>query len=179
MRTRWFELLLATDLADVAARYAAVPRAGFWVATLAPADFVRATGGTPPPPALLLPGGGGVLVACAGLKPYVDGQAADAAAAAAAATAELLRLCVLPTLRRCGAAAALTGHIEAWARRAGYSRVRLTTQTDMVAAQRLYERRGYAHAGTVTKSYHGDLISLIDYEKELGAAEAAAAGVEQ
>ena len=49
-------------------------------------------------------------------------------------------------------------------------RMRLTTQTDMVAAQRLYARLGYADVsppGGVTKSYHGDLITLIDYEKAL------------
>jgi GNAT superfamily N-acetyltransferase len=96
--------------------------------------------------------------------------AADAAAAAAARVGELLRLCVLPALRRCGVAAALTGHVERWARSAHYTRMRLTTQTDMVAAQRLYARLGYADVsppGGVTKSYHGDLITLIDYEKAL------------
>jgi sulfur-oxidizing protein SoxB len=45
-----------------------------------------------------------------------------------------------------------------------------TRGADMVAAQRLYARLGYADVsppGGVTKSYHGDLITLIDYEKAL------------
>jgi len=81
-------------------------------------------------------------------------------------------------VRRGGVATAMMRHIEAWAVRAGYTKLRLTTQTNLIAAQHLYARMGYANIsppGGVQKSYHGDLVCLIDFEKDLTAPAAAVA----
>jgi len=62
-----------------------------------------------------------------------------------AAAGEVKRLYVRSDRRGGGLAMALMGALEDWAQRAGYSTLYLDTRTDMPAAARLYERRGYLH----------------------------------
>jgi ribosomal protein S18 acetylase RimI-like enzyme len=164
--------LYSADMADIENRYSVVPRAGFWLATVSPADYQGLTGHAAAPGQR--DAAGQVLIGCAGLKPWVAGQTT---AASESKTGELLRVAVHPDVRRGGVATAMMRHIEAWAVRAGYTKLRLTTQTNLIAAQHLYARMGYANIsppGGVQKSYHGDLVCLIDFEKDLTAASAAA-----
>lgn len=192
IRSRWVDRVLATDLADVDSRYSAVPRAGFWVALVAAGDFA-AMAGKPASPELTAAADGMVIIGCAGLKPVPDPRNRRNTAAAAGGagvppgaqgaiadsdTGELVRMCVHPEIRRAGVAAAIMRYVEAWARTADFARVKLTTDATMGAAQRLYSSCGFVEVsppGGVHKTFHGDLLTLIEFEKELtepGPAEA-------
>lgn len=59
----------------------------------------------------------------------------------------LHRLCVLPALQHMGLAGRVMEHIEAEAKKAGASSVRLDVFTKNPRAMALYERMGYAYAG--------------------------------
>jgi Acetyltransferase (GNAT) family/Ankyrin repeats (3 copies)/WW domain len=129
---------------------------------------------TMPPPSKLTDSSGQVIIGCVGLKPYVTSGASSSSlsgnAVAESKTGELLRMAVHPEIRRMGIAAAIMNHLEEWARTAGYEKIHLTTQTTMVAAQALYTKAGYVlsgPAGGVQKSFHGDVVTLLDYQKEL------------
>lgn len=85
-----------------------------------------------PTGALLIAERDGKAVGCVAVRPLEP-----------PAVAELKRLYVRPSVRRVGLGAALTKAALAFAREAGYARVRLDTLPSMTAAQALYHRFGF------------------------------------
>jgi len=75
------------------------------------------------------------------------------ARAAAAGAAELLRVAVVPDLRRRGVARALVAHCERFAAECGYKRMFLTTLATMAGANELYTAAGYALLGARAKPF--------------------------
>ncbi len=96
----------------------------------------------------------GVVVACAGLKPHDD-------------CAELKSLYVSPVARRRGLGKQLTDLVEDAARRLGFRRMELWTDTRFADAHRLYERLGYVRS-PVGRELH-DLSNSTEhhYSKDL------------
>lgn len=86
----------------------------------------------PPLGALLVAASGAVLVGCVALRPFDQ------------TTAEMKRLFVSGSARGTGAGLALVEAIVAAGRGAGYRAIRLDTLPTQSAAQRLYQRAGFA-----------------------------------
>ena len=93
-----------------------------------------------PTPTDLAPPGGAFLIArrgedaigCGGVRRYSEG------------IGELKRMYVVPSARRSGVARDLLEHLEATARKLGYSRIRLETGTRQPEAIALYRSAGYS-----------------------------------
>ena len=140
-----------------------MPRARFWVLTIPAARFAALTG-HPPPRDLTDRGGSDVVVGCVALR-----GALDDAASWTARTAELLRMCAHPAIRRAGIATLLLGCLEAWAVSAGYTTLRLTTLAHMAAAVQLYTARGFIPTGSERQAYAETIIEKRHFEKPLSA----------
>ncbi len=76
--------------------------------------------------------------------------------------AQLRLLIVEPLARGTGLGTQLVAHCTAFARRAGYSTLRLWTQSNLLAARQLYQREGYRLLGTEPHhSFGRDLVGEI------------------
>ncbi|WP_340561754.1 GNAT family N-acetyltransferase [Streptomyces sp. GSL17-111] len=107
---------------------------------------------TPPNGVFLVARVGGEPVACAGVR-GLDGD-----------TAELKRMYVASAARGRGVGKALLDAAEEAARRLGATRLVLDTRAELVAARRLYERRGYAEV----PPYNANDMAGHWYAKPLG-----------
>lgn len=76
--------------------------------------------------------------------------------------AQLRLLLVEPAARGLGVGARLVGECERFARQAGYRRIRLWTQTNLVAARAIYRRAGYRLVGSEPhRSFGADLVGEV------------------
>jgi len=92
----------------------------------------------------------------------------DASGAIDPGVAQLRLLLVEPAARGSGLGARLAAECERFARAAGYARIRLWTQSNLLAARRIYERAGYRLAGTEPHhSFGHDLVGEV-WEMALG-----------
>jgi ribosomal-protein-alanine N-acetyltransferase len=80
--------------------------------------------------------------------------------------ARLYSIAVAPRARGWGVGARLLAAAEQSARRLGRTAIRLEVRTDNLAAQTLYERRGYHRFG-LKKNYYEDGQDALRYEKTL------------
>ncbi len=80
--------------------------------------------------------------------------------------ARLYSISVAPEARGEGVGEALLAAAERLAKRHGATAMRLEVRTDNVAAQRLYERRGYRRFG-VRRGYYEDGADALRFEKSL------------
>lgn len=96
----------------------------------------------------------GEVLGCIGCGEPASGPTADAAL-------ELKKLYLDPRLRGRGWGRRLVEWIEAEARRRGYSRVILWTDTRFETAHRVYQRLGYRRTGR-TRALH-DLSDTVEY----------------
>lgn len=87
-------------------------------------------------------------------EPVGMGSGAGGGASADAPFAEVLSMWVAPSARGRGVGDAILASVEAWARSAGYTRLRLDVAPDNPAATALYERNGF-----VLTDEQGDLMS--------------------
>lgn len=98
----------------------------------------------------------------------------DATGAVDPGVGQLRLLLVEPLARGSGLGAVLVAECERFARAAGYTRMRLWTQSCLLSARRIYERAGWRLAGTEPHhSFGHDLIGEI-WEKPLDAQPIAA-----
>jgi putative acetyltransferase len=109
----------------------------------------------PPAGALLLAERAGEVVGCVALRPLEPPL-----------VGELKRLYVRPSARGQGAGAALATAILAWARAAGYERVRLDTLASMGPAQALYRQLGFRE---IAAYGHHPVPGTVFMELDLGA----------
>jgi ribosomal protein S18 acetylase RimI-like enzyme len=85
----------------------------------------------------------------------VDGAGADVGMVASIrnttdpSTAELISMWVAPDARRSGAGATLVRAVVDWARDSGYARIELWVTRGNDAAERLYQKLGFAETGDV------------------------------
>jgi GNAT superfamily N-acetyltransferase len=75
-------------------------------------------------------------------------------------SAELRRMYVTPSARRRGVGRALVRSAEAFAREAGYRRLRLVSLTHMEEAHRLYESEGFSHIEPYRTSTSPDVVFM-------------------
>ena len=139
--------LLSAFTAEIAGLYPGWTPASGPSAT--PADFEPPGGAFVV--AYLREGGRGRAVACGGLK-RLDGEAA-----------EVKRVYVAPEARGQGLARRLLARLEAAAREAGYSVVRLDTGAAQPDALHLFRSAGYAEIG----DYNGNPYARYWFEKRL------------
>jgi DNA-binding MarR family transcriptional regulator/GNAT superfamily N-acetyltransferase len=79
----------------------------------------------------------------------------EATGAPVAGTAQLRLLLVEPAARGLGLGARLVAECERFARRAGYRRIRLWTQSDLLAARAIYRKAGYRLVSSQTHHSFG------------------------
>lgn len=83
----------------------------------------------------------------------------EASGAVEPGTAQLRLLLVEPAARGQGLGQALTQACEAFARQAGYTRIRLWTNANLLAARGIYQRAGYVLTGSEAHhSFGHDLV---------------------
>ena len=87
------------------------------------------------------------LLAEPGVRLFSHGDAAFLLARRAGPEAEILTLCTAPEARRQGAARALLGQFEAWARETGIEELFLEVAESNGPARALYERFGFTARG--------------------------------
>ena len=75
----------------------------------------------------------------------------------ALATGELTRIFVAPVARKTGVGASVVEYLEARAREAGLTTLRLDTRLDLVNARRLYERLGYTAVAPFTDGTYSEV----------------------
>ncbi len=100
---------------------------------------------------------GGDVVGCGGIALYD-------------AFAEVKRMFTRPAYRRLGVALALLSHLEAEAKRAGYTTLRLETGCYQTAAMAFYERAGFrvcAAFGEYAAMQPATITTSVFYEKTL------------
>jgi len=81
--------------------------------------------------------------------------------------AQLRLLLVEPSARGTGLGSRLVDVCEAFARQAGYHRLRLWTQSSLIAARHIYQRAGYQLAGTEPHHSFGHALVGEVWEKPL------------
>jgi ribosomal-protein-alanine acetyltransferase len=89
--------------------------------------------------------------------------------------ARLYSIAIAPEARGAGLGDALLASAERSARKRGSSTMRLEVRADNVAAQRLYERRGYRQFG-IRRDYYEDGADALRYEKALAPARVRSPG---
>ena len=82
-------------------------------------------------------------------------------------TAQLRLLLVDPSARGLGIGERLVAECERFAREAGYSSIRLWTQSNLLGARRIYKRAGYKIISTNTHVSFGVTLHAEDWEKQL------------
>ena len=108
----------------------------------------------------------GTVVGVAALTMDQDPEYADADWEPGAPAIVTHRLAVSPAAQGQGVAAALLGQAEKLARVRGLYRLRVDTNSENVATQRLFPKLGYRFAGEIGLSYRPGL-RFFCYEKEL------------
>jgi len=109
----------------------------------------------------------GVLAGVAAITTEQEPEYAQADWDAAAPAIVVHRLAVDPSHRGAGVAAALMHHAETIAHQLGIAHVRVDTNTENPATQRLFPKLGYRPAGEITLEFRPGLRFLC-YEKRLG-----------